>query len=216
MNQYPPLCYGFTFSTYGTRLLGDERGATRWDGTRFSRNDPLKEYMEDNLNDQAFVMSFKQRAVAHDAIFDAAYRRRFYIDALNVRTTHVHLVVCSFDGLSGAEIIRFVKNDVRRALEPSVNRERIERIWTKGFAQSIIHDVGSWRWRVQYALFRQGPNDYMTRTRFAKRAGLVDPNNPTALRAAFHVEKNALYRMRLFEQMNESEFDDETGNEGSL
>ena len=214
MNQYVAQCYSLTFSTYGSRLLGDERGSTRWDGARFSRNDPLREYMEDNLNHQKFFMSFKQRAIAHDSIFDSAYKHWFYIDALNVRTSHVHLVVCSFNGLSDDKIVRYLKNEVRRAFEPTFSCEGIEHIWTKGFASTIINNVGSWRGRVQYALLRQGSNAYMSLTRFATRTGLVDPNNPNALRAAFQVEKNAIYRMRLFEQMRD--IDKERGNEEKL
>ena len=202
MNRQFAKCYNITMSTYGTHLLGDERGSTRWDGTKFLRNDPLNRYMKDNLKNQPFISSFQERAIIHDSIFAAAYKHKFFIDALNVRKEHIHLLLCALDGSSAEEIVRFMKNEIRRALKPFDRENRIEQIWTKSFSKRNIYSIGEWRVAVRYVLLRQGSNAYMAQTQFAASVGLTDVDNPTALYNAFGVERNASFRVNLFYRMN--------------
>lgn len=93
-----PLAYFLTWTTYGSHLHGDERGSieilpgrgrtrllapsnTRQDGAR-----ALMRWPETRLSPPA-------REVVHTAITDHAALRTWRIDALNVRSNHVHVVV---------------------------------------------------------------------------------------------------------------------------
>ncbi len=165
--------------------------------------------MEDNLKDQPFIMSYRERAIIHDAIFGAAYKRNLFIDALNVRTEHIHLVLCALDGSAAEEIVRFMKNEATRALKPFDRDNRIERIWTKSFGKTDICSMGKWRAFVRYVLLRQGSNAYMAQTQFAANVGLTDVDDPTALYNAFGVERNASFRANLFYRMTVDKGEDE-------
>ena len=213
MERRLPRCYGLTFSTYGTRLLGDQRGSTRWDGTRVEPSVPLEEYMLDNLNAEPFTMTDPLRGIVHDAIINSAYKRRLCIDALNVRKTHVHVVVCSLEGLSEEEAMSFIKYDAGLALEPFLRNRSSRRIWTKSFAKTNFSSIGHWRTYVRYVLLEQGSNAYMTRTKFARRVGLTECNDPKALSAAFQIEKNASFRRCLFTGMNAERLEDAMDDE---
>ena len=207
-------CYFITFTTYGTHLLGDARGSTRWDGTHINPCEPLRRYMSENLSEAPFFLSSPQRAFTHDAIHDAARTRRYFVDALNVRMNHIHIVACALDGQPVEEIVSALKyvggSAIRRALPPN---ERSRPIWTRSFSSYEIHRINVWRAFVQYSLIKQGCNCYLRQTYFAKRTRIIFNNSGDALNAslydAYQVDSNAAIRNALFHQYAADSFQEE-------
>lgn len=94
----PPLAYFLTWSTYGTRLHGDVRGTV--DRLHNTPGEPLLptnpeqvDHLSDALTDPPFIMTPRQRTVVDRAIRDHCGVRIWSLLALNVRSTHVHVVV---------------------------------------------------------------------------------------------------------------------------
>ena len=102
MNDHIPnervRAYFLTFSTYGTRLHGDERGTVDRSHNEFGAPDlgrrPALE-REDMaiLKQPPFFMDANHRDAVSDAIREVCNYRDWELHALNVRTNHVHLMV---------------------------------------------------------------------------------------------------------------------------
>jgi REP element-mobilizing transposase RayT len=93
-----PLAYLITFSTYGTRLHGDERGTvTRKNNEYGTPTVPASAVRlgveSERMNHEPFVMNTAQRTVAEATIQEVCRFRSWTILALNVRTNHIHVLV---------------------------------------------------------------------------------------------------------------------------
>lgn len=137
----PPLAYHLTWSTYGTRLHGDERGtvdlAHNRPGTPFLPEDPVLESGARLLLTRApFVMDDRHRPIVEAAIRDHCAIRQWLIHALNVRTNHVHIVV-EANSHSPEQTMAQLKSWGTRRLTSAGLVERGDKLWT---------DHGSTRW----------------------------------------------------------------------
>src|SRR5437879_5240646 len=92
MCRMAPLAYHLTWTTYGTWLSGDERGwvASGKDGIQMP--DPERE-KEARQNMAELVLTADQRQVVEQTVRDHCRIRGWTLDALNVRSNHVHVVV---------------------------------------------------------------------------------------------------------------------------
>ncbi len=160
--------YFLTFSTYGSYLLGREKGSYRWNSFYVKPNQGLRRYMERRLNESSVMLSFKKRALIHDAFMASACLFGWEIDALNVRTRHVHIVLFTSNGESGEEIVRKLKTGATYALQKNGFRVVGSRVWTKSFAITTIWNIGFWRRKVVYTLDEQGSNLYLRSSQFGK------------------------------------------------
>ena len=207
-------CYFITYSTYGTHLLGDARSSARWDGRRVNPSEPLHRYMSSKLSARPFILSNAQRALTHDAIHAAARSRRYRVDALNVRTNHIHIVVCALDGQSSSELVKTLKYvggaAIKRTFPPT---ESSRSIWTQSFFGLELHRINSWRAVVRYTLLQQGANYYMGFSWFSRRKRIqFDVRNEPideSLYAAYDVEATAPLRVALFNQYANLPFKEE-------
>jgi REP element-mobilizing transposase RayT len=102
-NTDTPLAYFISFRTYGTWLHGDERGSIdRFHnvyGTPYiPPNKPWHAYKQQLLKADPLILSAQQRKTVEKAIKDTCRFRGWSLLAVNVRTNHVHTVVCANRG----------------------------------------------------------------------------------------------------------------------
>lgn len=93
-----PFAYFITFTTYGSRLHGDERGSV--ERGRFGEASSLldsRPLREDNerlrMAMSQVVLNNKERQIVDAAIRKTCDRNQWRLLAINVRTNHVHLLV---------------------------------------------------------------------------------------------------------------------------
>ena len=96
-NQFP-LAYLITFRCYGTWLHGDARGSmdrqhNRYGTPRIAPNPKLEAAEAQRLNHAAITLDPTQRQLVEKAIRDVCIHRRYFLQAINVRTNDVHCVV---------------------------------------------------------------------------------------------------------------------------
>src|SRR6478672_5180800 len=93
-----PLAIFFTFRCHGTWLHGDERGSVDRNhniyGTpRIKPNSNWKAYIETELNNPPVKLNAQMRRSIERAIRDTCEKRRWRLNAMNIRTNHAHCVV---------------------------------------------------------------------------------------------------------------------------
>lgn len=101
-NEYP-LAYLITIRTFGTWLHGDERHSVDRHGKNIygtpdiHPNQKLNEKMKDELKQPAIIFNELQRNNVESAIKELCEQRKYYLQAINVRSNHVHAVVSAQD-----------------------------------------------------------------------------------------------------------------------
>ena len=93
-----PLAYLITFRTYGTWLHGDKRGSVDRFHNAFNSPyiAPSKKWHRHNtqtLKNEPVLLKAKQRDSIEKAIRETCQKRGWILEAINVRTNHVHTVV---------------------------------------------------------------------------------------------------------------------------
>ncbi|MBX3403699.1 MAG: transposase [Phycisphaeraceae bacterium] len=93
-----PAAYFITWSCYGQRLHGDRRGSVNPAHSTFGQAplDPssrMEEYARAMLKTEPVVLSAVARSVVDETIRQHCEHRKWRLEAVNVRPTHVHVVV---------------------------------------------------------------------------------------------------------------------------
>jgi REP element-mobilizing transposase RayT len=93
-----PLAYLITFRCYGTWLHGDERSSVdrfhnQYQSPYVSENKNLHSYKTALLKGNIINLNAEQRKSVEDAIREVCEFRNWILQAVNVRTNHVHLIV---------------------------------------------------------------------------------------------------------------------------
>lgn len=93
-----PLAYLITFRTYGTWLHGDERGSVdrfhnTYQSALIAPNKYWHNYNEKNLKNKPVLLNAVQRSSVETAIRETCLKRSWHLQAINIRTNHVHTVV---------------------------------------------------------------------------------------------------------------------------
>jgi len=93
-----PLAYLITFRCYGTWLHGDERGSVNRFRNQYKTSylPPEKSWIEKNtsrLKGKIVTLDAQQRNCVEKAIRETCDIRGWHLQAINVRTNHVHTVV---------------------------------------------------------------------------------------------------------------------------
>ena len=96
-NEFP-LAYLIMFRCYGTWLHGDQRGSmdrkhTVYGTARIPPNPRLEDSDSKQLKHPPINLDAKQRQVVEKAVREACHYRKYILQAINVRTNHVHTVV---------------------------------------------------------------------------------------------------------------------------
>jgi REP element-mobilizing transposase RayT len=96
--EHIPRAYFITFRCYGTWLHGDGRGSTDRDHNRYGTpflapSERWQRYNEAALKHPPVKLDSAMRAAAEAAIRETCEIRRWALQAINVRTNHLHAVV---------------------------------------------------------------------------------------------------------------------------
>lgn len=94
-----PLAVFFTFRCYGTWLHGDERGSVdrhnnTYGSPRIGSNNHWKRHNEQLLLHPPARLNAAGRKSVEKAIRDLCEKRGWTLLAINIRTNHVHVVIC--------------------------------------------------------------------------------------------------------------------------
>ena len=115
-----PLAVLFTFRCYGTWLHGDERGSVDrhnnvYGTQRIQANGNWQKHNQQELLHPPVTLNAAQRRAVEIAFRETCARRGWKLLALNVRTNHVHAVVC-IGGKSPAQAQIALKANATRHL----------------------------------------------------------------------------------------------------
>ena len=193
-------CYFITFTYYGQRLQGDRRGSVNGKGRRIAPNAILEAENRARQKEDTVALAPRERAFALDQILTICKECRYWIDAVNVRSNHTHLVVCSLDGDALNVVASNIKGKLGAELRKSPHFCAQDKIWTRSFNGVELTSIGNWRSRVHYTLYRQGSNRYFKLTSFAvaRNVAYDAHGEPINLFDAFQVERNAALRAHAF------------------
>src|SRR5690242_2884894 len=94
-----PLAVFFTFRCYGTWLHGDERGSVDrhnngYGSARVPSNSNWRKHNENLLLHPPVTLNAASRKSVEKAVRDLCEKRGWTLLAINVRTNHVHAVIC--------------------------------------------------------------------------------------------------------------------------
>lgn len=136
-NAAEPLAYLLTWTTYGTRLPGDERGWKAKGNPEIQMANALfAEVARSRMKDTEFRLCASHRSIVEETIRNHCEIRNWRLHALNVRTNHVHVVVTA-PGYSPATAREQFKSWCTRKLkEAGVARNRF---WTEGGSGRLIN-----------------------------------------------------------------------------
>jgi len=120
-----PLAVFFTFRCYGTWLHGDERGSVDrnnniYGGPRIPSNSNWRKHNEKLLLHPPVNLRGPHRRSVEKAIRELCLRRHWNLLAINVRTNHVHVVICIGDKRPKDVLIALKANATRQMREDSV------------------------------------------------------------------------------------------------
>jgi REP element-mobilizing transposase RayT len=116
-----PLAYFISFRTYGTWLHGDRRGAidrfhNAYRSPYIPQNETWRHHNQQQLKAKPLILKAKQRRSIEAAIRETCTIRKWLLQAINVRTNHVHTVV-SANRKAGLVLNAFKANATRRLRE---------------------------------------------------------------------------------------------------
>jgi REP element-mobilizing transposase RayT len=154
-----PLAYFLTFTCYGTRLHGDERGsvddAPNLPGTPVLPADPARRTGEQHaLREPPYQLDAPRRQVALQALCEIARRKGWTLHAAHVRSNHVHLVVTAAG--PPERILNDFKTAASRRLNQAFPAERLRRRWTRHGSTRYLWTEEAVADEVHYVLHSQG------------------------------------------------------------
>lgn len=156
-----PIAYHITFTTYGSRLHGDDRGTVD-DGHNVygtplrPADEGLRKHRENLLKHDPVVISPGMRRVIRETLHEVCNARGWRLHSRNIRTNHVH-VVLSFGPTSPGKVMGDLKAYATRNLRAAGMAGAGDKLWTAGGSmRPIFDDDGLWR-VVDYVENDQGP-----------------------------------------------------------
>lgn len=153
-----PLAYFLTWSCYGTWLHGDERGSVDREHNEFATpyltpNAPLVATRAHALKHPPFTLNTSTREVVDTAIREHASVKSWTIRAINVRTTHVHVIISG--DATPERMLDQLKAWATRALRASGIVQREQPVWTAHGSTRYLWEQPDVAEAVDYVLNRQ-------------------------------------------------------------
>jgi len=114
-----PLAYFISFRTYGTWLHGDKRGSidrvnNRYRSPYIAPNETWRKYNQQRLKAKPLILSARHRKSVETAIRETCQKRKWQLQAMNIRTNHAHTVVCASCKKPGIVLNAFKENATRQ------------------------------------------------------------------------------------------------------
>ena len=129
-NTDTPLAYFISFRSYGTWLHGDDRGSidrfhNRYGAPYLPQSAIWERHNRKQRRGDPFILGAKERLSVQRAIRETCRIRNWHLQALNVRTNHVHIVVTA-NRKPGLLLNAFKANATRQLRE--------DRLWRHPFS----------------------------------------------------------------------------------
>ena len=155
------LAYFITFSTYGTWLHGTSKGNGSVDrdhhqhGMPFVEPDALREAQSrERMKQPEYTMQAGEREIVRDAIVALCREKGWQLQAVHVRSNHVHVVV-AVDREAGrvmSDLKARASRELTRAGLDDAKRKR----WTRHGSTLHLFDEATVADKIDYTLNRQG------------------------------------------------------------
>ena len=155
-----PRAFLFTFTPYGTRLHGDERGSVdkfhnRY-GCEFVAPDLTFEAMRRaDLAEEPLLIDPRMRGIIEDTMLQHCDHRKWHHFSSNVRTNHIHAVL-SAAGEPG-RMLGDLKAYLTRALRAGGAIGDRRRIWAEGGSKRYLFTDEAVARACEYVWLSQGP-----------------------------------------------------------
>ena len=155
----PCVAYFLTWTTYGTWLHGDERGAVDDEqnhrGMPYLERDSARlERMRARMVEPAFTLDPEAGGVVERAIGELSARRRWRIHAVNARSNHVHLVVTAPSHAPQLVVKQCKERSTRALRDRGIGTDRTH-LWTRMASTRWLNDAESLRHTVDYVANHQ-------------------------------------------------------------
>jgi REP element-mobilizing transposase RayT len=154
-----PTGYLLTWTCYGTWLHGDERGSTQRglkSGWPIIESGPeLLDAMRRKLSQSPYLIESGARGVIEDTLAEVYTHRDWYLAKFNVRTNHLHVVVCGIE--RPEKMLGDLKAYCTRRLREAAIVAKARRVWTDSGSTRYLWDADDLAAAVDYVENRQGP-----------------------------------------------------------
>jgi REP element-mobilizing transposase RayT len=156
-----PLAYFITFTTYGTRLPGDQRGSVDRTHNQYGMPwlppDARRENtVRGRMSQGPYSLDEARRAVVRDAIVEECRFRQWNLLALHVRTNHVHLVVATAADRTPEFILRSCKAHASQCLTRAGFENAERKRWTTHGSTRYLWEIEAVQDEIRYTLEQQG------------------------------------------------------------
>ncbi len=168
-----PIAYFITFRTYGTWLHGDERGSVdrryhnRVGTPKMGKNSGLVQRERELLKHPPVVLDAVQRQSVEATVIEVCRVRGYGLQAINVRSNHVHVVVDAAD--KPEQIMRSFKAYATRNLRQADLLNAETEPWSRHGSTLYLWAEKDVNRAVQYVLFGQDGDVFI-------KAGQVEAN----------------------------------------
>lgn len=158
-NQFP-LAYLITFRTFGTWLHGDERhsvdirGRNIYGTPDILPNQKLEAEMKINMKQNAFLLDDLQRKNVEIAIAELCENRKYFLQAINVRSNHVHAVVSA--QANPERIADAFKAFATKKLRAENLISSEIKVWSRGRSRRFLWKPRHVMLAIDYVLYSQG------------------------------------------------------------
>lgn len=147
-----------TWTSYGTWLHGDTRGwhdrKTDFYPGKYKADPMLEERRRRQLKHPPVVFTPEMRQAVEAAIHEVCTHRGWKLEAINVRTTHVHAVVVA--QRTADDVLRDFKAYATRRLRKDGLLSASMEVWTEGGNKRHLASDEAVAECCNYTLFRQG------------------------------------------------------------
>ena len=155
-----PLAYLITFRSHGTWPHGNERGSVNRFRNQYKsrRLPPEKKWVETNtqrLKGEIVILDAAQRSCVEEAVQETCRIRRWDLEAINVRTNHVHTVVSIGAKKPETALNAFKANATRKMREAGCWQSERSPWADKGSKRYLWNEQSVAR-AIEYVLFGQG------------------------------------------------------------
>lgn len=148
-----PLAYFLTWTTYATHLRGHHSGSTdhrrnQQGNAQILPSPRLEQRDRDRLSDIPYTLTPLARTVVTQAIAEHAAFKQWEILAIEVRSNHVHLLICS--NTPPEAVMTSCKRWATRALREAGLLGKDAKVWTRHGSTRWINDEDSLNKAFQY------------------------------------------------------------------
>lgn len=154
-----PLGYFITYRTYGTWLHGDEKGSVDrshngYGASLLPPDEDRRARSERRMLDDAVTLNALRRGIVDETIRQVCEHRGWTLHELNVRTTHVHIVItANFDP---DRIMNSLKSWATRRMVERGAIEPRRKVWTRHGSTRYLWTPKSFQAARQYVVDEQG------------------------------------------------------------